>query len=108
MNINWYSFYHKIRTLSITALALCLLNLIFDIYLGENNMFGTSPYDSVPYAAIAFIATAFSWMMVIKYKALRDIPETATKKARDLYSIIGISLIILFLVLVLSLPLIMR
>jgi hypothetical protein len=83
-----------------------LLNLIFDIYLGENNMFGTSPYDSVPYVAIAFIATVFSWLMVIKYKALRDIPETTTKKAGNLYSIIGISLIVLFLVLVLSLPLI--
>lgn len=108
MNINWYSFYHKIRTLSIIALTLCLLNVIFDIYLGENNMFGTSPYDSVPYLIIAFIATVFSWLMVIKHKDLRDVPEITTKKERKIYSVIGISLILLFLLFAITLPLILQ
>ena len=108
MNINWYSFYHKIRTLSSIALALCLLNVIVDIYLGEDNMFGTSPYYSAPYLITAFIATAFSWMMMIKYKPLRDVPETDTKEARRVYGVIGISLILFFLLFVTALSPIMR
>lgn len=104
MNINWYSFYHKIRTLSIIALTLCLLNVAFDIYLGEDNMFGTSPYDSVPYLIIAFIATAFSWMMVIKYASHRDIPEITSEKASRLYGTIAIVLIVIFLLALAILP----
>lgn len=104
MNINWYSFYHKIRTLSIIALTLCLLNVILDIYLGEDNMFGTSPYDSVPYLIIAVIATAFSWTMVIKYESHRNIPEITSKKASRLYGTIAIVLIAIFLLALAILP----
>jgi hypothetical protein len=104
MNINWYSFYHKIRTLSIIALTLCLLSVVVDIYLGEDNMFGTSPYDSVPYAVIAFLVSAFSWMMVIKYKSHRGVPEVTSKKASRLYGTIAIVLIAIFLLALAILP----
>lgn len=97
MNINWYSFYSKIRILCIIALALSLLSGIFDILLGENNMFGTSPYDSVPYIVVTLIATALSWLMVIKYKSYRGIPEVTSKNASRLYGTISLVLIALFI-----------
>ena len=97
MNINWYSFYSKIRILCIIALALSLLSGIFDISLVENNMFGTSPYDSVPYIVITLIATALSWLMVIKYKSYRGIPEVTSKNASRLYGTIALVLIALFI-----------
>lgn len=71
-------------------------------------MFGTSPYDSVPYTAIASIATAFAWLMMVKYKALRNIPDMTTKKEGRIYGIIGISFILLFLLLIITLPLIVK
>ena len=97
MNINWYSFYSKIRILCIIALALGLLSGIFDISLGENNMFGTSPYDSVPYIVIILIATALSWLMVIKYKSYHGTPEVTSKNASRLYGTIALVLIALFI-----------
>lgn len=96
MNINWYSFFHKIRTLSIISLVLSLLSTAFNVFLnigGQTNMFGIGPYDSVPWAAISFLAMAFSWMLVIKYEHLRDVPDVTTKKQSKLYGTIAIILI---------------
>lgn len=97
MNINWYSFYYKIRILCIIALALSLLRCAFDIALGEDNMFGTHPYDSVPYVLITFIATVLSWLMVKKYKSYRGITEVTSKNASRLYGTIALVLIALFI-----------
>ena len=95
MNINWYSFFYKIRILCIIALTLSLLRASF-AYIVENNMFGISLYDSVPYIFITSIATAVSWLMM-KYKAYRGIPEVTSKNASRIYGTIALVLIALFI-----------
>lgn len=106
MNINWFSFYHKMRIISGIALTLSSIMLAFYLLLGTNNMFGTSPSDAIPYIIASLSAIIFSWLMEVKHETQRDIPETSTKKERTIYGIIGISVILLFAMLVACLPLI--
>lgn len=106
MNINWFSFYHKMRIISGIALALSLAMLGLDLLLGTDNMFDTSPFDAVPYVATSLVAIILSWLMEVKYKAYRDVPEVSTKKQRTIYGIIGISIILLFAAFLIYLPLI--
>lgn len=94
------------RIISGIALTFSLIMLAFYLFLGTDNMFGTSPSDTIPYISASLSAIIFSWLMEVKYKAHRDIPETSTKKERTIYGTIGISVIILFAVLVAALPLI--
>jgi hypothetical protein len=105
MNINWFSFYHKLRIISGIALTLSVIMLGFYLLLGTDNMFGTSPSDATPSMAVSLAATILSWLMEVKYKAYRDTPDTSTKKERTIYGIIGISIIILFAAFVACLPL---
>lgn len=106
MNINWYSFYDKISSISVTLLILGLFILTPFLINDDNNFFDTSWF--IPYLVITFVVTVFSWLMTIKYKALRHVPETTTKQAGRLYGVIGISLILLFFLFLIALPLIFQ
>ena len=99
MNINWYSFFYRIRILCIIALAISLLKFCFDFSLGEDKTFGTTPFGSVPYVIMTSIATILAWLMVIKNKSYRGITEVTSKDNSRLYGTIVIVLIASFVLL---------
>ncbi|MDB5161799.1 MAG: hypothetical protein JWM52_307 [Candidatus Saccharibacteria bacterium] len=70
---------------------------MWPVFGDQDGLFDTSGY--IPYLVITFAVTMFSWLMLGKYKSLRNIPDTTTKKTGKLYGIIGISLILAFLLL---------
>lgn len=111
MNINWYTFYHKLGTISGTVLIIGLLMLLPFVEFNSDNTITidnmTSMGRIVPFLVFMFVLTAFSWLMARKYKHLRNVPEITTKKESKLYSTIGISLILLFTLFLITLPLIM-
>ena len=99
MTINWYDFFHKIRTISGILVVFDLLWL--PIIIIPDNMFDTTGY--VPSLIIKFIVFIFSWFMLRKFKLLKNVPDVSTKKTRRLYSVIGISLMLAFVLLYLLL-----
>lgn len=95
MTINWYDFFHKIRTISGILVVFDLLWLPIIIIPG--GMIDSTGY--VPYLIVKFIVFIFSWFMLRRFKLLKNIPDVSSKKTRRRYSVIGVSVMLAFVLL---------